>query len=537
MNWSSSSSIFGKYHNFDAIAVSYWDSLCCLRQELHRYPELSAQESNTATRIIRALQHIFHNNTDHDSGPHSATIASSSSAPLSASLSVPASAPTSGPASSSASLSVSSHISLSSSHCDCAIFSNVGIGHGLFAILTPKPNTNTTMTTTDMCDPLPEDGDSDPHSRLHSHHSGGSGPTVGFRCELDALPIAEVNKDISYVSTTPGVSHKCGHDGHMAIIVGLARVLCERGIGHGRVVLMFQSAEETGYGAKWMLESDEFKHHIGHLDYVFSLHNTPYYPLGQVLCKSGPFSCASRGIIARLHGKPSHASQPENGISPAYAMCDIVRLWTELPKITQFENTYALVTVVHAKLGAVAFGTAPGEAVVMATLRTESNDAMHLLVSQAEACVQSIAERDSLSYEIEYQDVFLAGENDPSCCAMIEESTNDCKIPYRELAKAFRWSEDFGQFCSVANTKGAMFALGSGCLSEEEHGYDTKVCNGNGNGNDEELLRVLQSHGMASPLHAADYDFPDLAIPVGVSVFAQIAHKLNGTAASKGTAH
>ena len=121
-----------------------------------------------------------------------------------------------------------------------------------------------------------------------------------LRCKLDALPITETNT-FDYRSITTGISHKCGHDGHMAILVAVALYHSKNRPKAGRVILLFQPAEETCEGAKKVLEdkvSEQLKP-----DFVFALHNAPKYPMGEVLIKTGTICCAPRGMIIRLTGK------------------------------------------------------------------------------------------------------------------------------------------------------------------------------------------------------------------------------------------
>lgn len=120
--------------------------------------------------------------------------------------------------------------------------------------------------------------------------SGREGPGVLFRAELDALPISE-NNDFSYRSQREGVSHKCGHDGHMAILLGLAHALARKPPAKGRAILVFQPAEEVGAGAESMLSDSRFEQLLP-IDYAFALHNLPGFPLGQVAIKKGAFTAA-----------------------------------------------------------------------------------------------------------------------------------------------------------------------------------------------------------------------------------------------------
>ena len=125
--------------------------------------------------------------------------------------------------------------------------------------------------------------------------------TVAFRADLDAIP------------GESGPYHGCGHDGHSAVLAGVALWL-EAHKPEKNVVLLFQNSEETGEGAKPLrdlaLESL-------HIDRIYGLHNLPGFPAGMILSRSGTFACASRGFIAEVTGSQSHAAYPEQGRNPA----------------------------------------------------------------------------------------------------------------------------------------------------------------------------------------------------------------------------
>ena len=134
------------------------------------------------------------------------------------------------------------------------------------------------------------------------------GKTVLFRCELDALPIEEINT-FEHKSTIEGVSHKCGHDGHMAILCGLATQLHLQRPETGNVVLLFQPAEEDGRGAVRVYADPKFKSLKP--DFVFALHTLPRYNQNQIVVKNNTFTCAVNSIIIKLKGRTSHAGEPE----------------------------------------------------------------------------------------------------------------------------------------------------------------------------------------------------------------------------------
>ena len=306
------------------------------------------------------------------------------------------------------------------------------------------------------------------------------GPTVLLRSELDALPIQEVN-EFEHRSLNDGTSHKCGHDGHMAILAAVGEKLSKKRPACGRVVLLYQPAEETGQGAVAVIEDEKFARIKP--DFCFALHNLPGFPLGEIVVRNGTFSCASRGMAIRLTGKTAHAAQPETGVSPAKAMCQLITELNELPSAMDFGGELAFATVVGSRLGEQAFGTAPGEAEIWVTLRSETDATMARVVSHAENRTRQLAVANGLEYKITYQDIFAATINSERAVEVIRRAAGDGPLSVAE--QPFRWSEDFGCFASVSQC--AMFGLGAG-------------------------------KGLAE-LHNPDYDFPDELIRLGADIF------------------
>ncbi|MCC9168251.1 amidohydrolase [Pontibacter harenae] len=316
------------------------------------------------------------------------------------------------------------------------------------------------------------------------------GPTVLFRAELDALPIAETNLQLAHISKTTGVGHTCGHDGHIAILLGMAQLICSNKFERGRVILLFQPAEETGAGADAVLQNNEFLQLKP--DYVFALHNLPSYPTNQVVVRQGVFSAASTGLIIELEGKTSHAAEPENGLNPGDAMAELVLAVNNIAaEKAQFEDL-TILTLVHARLGEVAFGTNPGFATVMATLRAYKTADFQLLKKLVQEKAASIAKSHQLKYSIQFVEEFPATVNDFNAVEEIKKAASQLAMKVVEAAQPFRWSEDFGHF--TATYKGALFGLGAGVKQPQ--------------------------------LHHSDYDFPDELIPAGSQLFYRIAQNI-----------
>ena len=137
--------------------------------------------------------------------------------------------------------------------------------------------------------------------------SGADGPTVLFRAELDALPIQELS-ETPWVSQVEGKGHLCGHDGHMVMLLALGRLISRNPVAKGRVVLMFQPAEEDGSGARAVVADPAFKEIAP--DWAFAIHVEPGRPLGFVATRAGLINCASQGLAITLTGKTAHAADP-----------------------------------------------------------------------------------------------------------------------------------------------------------------------------------------------------------------------------------
>ncbi len=315
------------------------------------------------------------------------------------------------------------------------------------------------------------------------------GPTTVFRCELDALPIQEVNT-FEHRSVHDGVSHKCGHDGHMAIIYSVAQYLSENRPSTGRVVLLFQPAEETGEGAQAVVDSENYS--LIKPDYCFALHNLPGAPAGQVRIKEGLFNFASIGLSITLKGKESHAAHPEDGDSPALMMCQIIEMLQTLAERVEGEH---YITVVSAQLGEYGFGTAPGDALVTATLRSTSNDDLDMLVATARENIDMLSEQHQyIQHDVSFSDHFTTCFNSPKATQMVIDACTSTGTDYQVIDQPYRWSEDFGRLLESAN-EGAMFTLGAGENSPQ--------------------------------LHNPDYDFNDQLIEVANRVFVELIVRIH----------
>lgn len=320
---------------------------------------------------------------------------------------------------------------------------------------------------------------------------GGDGPVIMIRCELDALPIEESNL-FEYRSAVEGISHKCGHDGHMAIVAGLIFWIKHQTFGQGKIILLFQPAEETGKGARAVIEDLKFRELKP--DYVFALHNIPGEALNTIIRLQCNFSSTVQSLGILLKGKESHASEPENGINPALAIAEIIRQFDLFNVLEPEKTNFALLTPVHIKMGQIAYGISAGSVELHYTIRTWNEGEMEKLKSVINQFLIQLCSKNNLQFKTGWFDYFPASVNDPVCNELILKAAKNNSFKVKEKPFPYKFGEDFGWFSKTY--KSAMFGLGSGENSP--------------------------------PLHNPDYDFPEEIIPTGMAMFTSIIEQILG---------
>ncbi|MGE0087891.1 MAG: amidohydrolase [Bacteroidales bacterium] len=281
------------------------------------------------------------------------------------------------------------------------------------------------------------------------------GKKIMFRADMDALPIQEESEFI-HRSKNKNVAHLCGHDGHSAILANTIRLVSENRPKNGSIMFLFQPAEETGQGAIKVLAD---KNYIIP-DFIFGIHNIPGFKENQILLKPGIIAAASKGMIIKLYGKTAHASEPEKGISPAIAMAEIITYFNEVNLNKSSFNNLILTTVVYARLGEIAFGTSPGYAEVMITLRSYSNSDMNWLIRISNQKIHEITSEQQIEYKVSYVEEFPSTENNADCINKLTAIAKSNDFDFCLLKNPFKWSEDFGHF--TGNIPGALVGIGAG---------------------------------------------------------------------------
>lgn len=264
----------------------------------------------------------------------------------------------------------------------------------------------------------------------------GQGPTVALRADFDALPIQD-QKDVPYRSTVQGVMHACGHDGHTAALLGLAKVLkqFEQKI-NGEIILLFQPAEEKPPGgAKFMIEDGVLEN----VDFVFGAHLDTSLPIGTVAVGSGYKMAAVDYFKIEVEGKGGHGAYPHTTVDSIVIGTTIVNSLQQIVSRKVNPQKSAVVTVGTFHAGK-AFNVIPDTAVIEGTVRTFEEEVQSLIEHEIRAISSGIAQSFGAKAIITYERGYPALYNH-------ENETN-------VITKAF--SKEFGEsVVSMQETMGA----------------------------------------------------------------------------------
>ncbi len=321
------------------------------------------------------------------------------------------------------------------------------------------------------------------------------GRTVALRADLDCLPMDE-KTPLPWRSIHPGRAHKCGHDGHTAILMGVADVLARSRDFPGTVRLVFQPAEEgvRGGGARVMIDEGVLEG----VDEIYGLHNWPLFPKGEVRVASGPVMAQVTNFDVQVTGVGGHASQPHAARDPIVAAAQIVgALQTVVARRVPY-GAQAVISVGTFSAGTVR-NVIPSRATLTGTMRTFDPDITELVKREVAQLVRGLGQGLGVEAQVEFDPQYPVLNNDPQCADAVARVATELVGPERVSADQLpiTGAEDFAYY--TQKIPGAYFFLGAGA-----------------------------PEGGTPGCHHPDFDFEDELIPLGIQMFTGLVRARTG---------
>lgn len=279
-------------------------------------------------------------------------------------------------------------------------------------------------------------------------------PVIGLRVDMDALPIEE-RTGLPYASTSPGLMHACGHDLHSSIGLGVAMALAENPPAKGCVRLLFQPAEETAEGARWMVEAGA----VDGLSGLYGVHVFPSIAVGSIGVRRGALTAAAAELEVEVLGEAGHGARPHQSVDAIWIAARLISGLQEAIS-RRLDALHPVVLSFGRIEGGRAFNVIADRVKLLGTLRCLDTDLYRELPAWVESTAQDICRAYGGEARVHFRLIAPPVQNDPQLTALLEQVALEQlgQAQVLELDQPSLGAEDFAHYLPAV--PGCMFRLG-----------------------------------------------------------------------------